>query len=316
MRPGSEGCTITMVRIANVERNQQKNRVPISRLPILMVGLVAALTAGWSYVGSVATHADTATTTGQSISLSQSVDRTEMRFEDTLGFEITVRWQGSPIAYRFEHALRLKSDQLKVASFSSTVSSDGAGPTETTTKKLMYKLAPVLSGQATIDPVAVEYVSWPDSIPGMLMTDPVHVTVAAPSPKAQTGDGVSNLWIALTAVLVIGIPAAVVGILRRRRGKAVEPKKTPREKVLDTLAELRRDAGNDLNRFQTGLHRLLLDYIAERYGLEVSRREIAQIGEELAGVEKNEQVCEKLIGLADPRRSRRSTCRSPRRRAR
>ena len=195
----------------------------------------------------------------------------------------------------------MTSDQLKVASFASIVSSDGTGPSETTTKKLKYKLTPVLSGQATIEPVAVEYVSWPDSVPGMLMTDPVHVTVATPSPQTQDGGDSSILWIALTAVLVIGIPAAVVGILRRRRGEVVEPRKTPREKVLDTLAELRREAGNDVNRFQTGVHRLLLEYLVERYGLDVSRKEMSEIGEELAHIEKNEQVRDKLVRLVGAR---------------
>ena len=230
-----------------------------------------------------------------SISLSQAVNRTEMAFEDTLEFEITVQWDGPPTAYVFEHAIRLKSEQLKVDRFLSNISSSGHGEAEVTTKSLKYYLVPVLSGAATIEPVAVEYITWPDSLPGLLMTDPVTVTVANPLPKSETTKSDFPFgWVVAMSILVLGGAAAGVVSAMRRKKKPVEKPKSAMEGILDDLATAKAQAGSDLKTFQTGLHRVLLTLVKTRYKVDTAKLNTNEVVEVLQEAERDEAVRTKI----------------------
>lgn len=233
---------------------------------------------------------------GQSISLSQSIDRTDMAFEDTAVFEISITWDGPPTAYRFDRAIRLVSEKLKVARFNSNVSSAGAGDSEVTTKRLVYELVPKLDGPATIEPVAVEYVSWPDSVAGALMTDPVQITVARPLPKEELERrGLSSLWYVAFGLLAVTIAGLAVYSGLRRKQTAVQPAKSPSERAIEGLETSRKQAGNDLKIFQTGVYKVLTDYLATRYGMAIENRPVADIVEALQERERDESVRGKLV---------------------
>jgi hypothetical protein len=228
-----------------------------------------------------------------SISVSQSIDRTEMAFDDTAAFRIIVTWDGPALAYRFEKALRLNSDKLKVARFSSSVRSAGSGPTETTTKVFEYQLAPVLSGIATIQPLVLEYVSWPDSLVGELTTDPVSLAIAEPVPaELREKGGLSGGWLAL---IVVGVLGAAVGAFAFFKPKPrIEKVKSPVEAFLEQLDAVRKDAGMDLKKFQTGVYRSLIVYIQTRYGLDLAGQSAEATARELAAVEPDLSACEAL----------------------
>jgi hypothetical protein len=253
----------------------------------LRQSLVVGLTACWLWLIPSVGEA--------SISVAQSIDRTEMAFEDTAAFRVTVTWDGPVYAYRFEKALRLNSDKLKVARFSSSVRSAGSGPTETTTKVFEYQLAPVLSGIATIQPLILEYVTWPDSLVGELATDPVSLAIAEPVPAELRGKGgLSGGWLAL---IIVGAIGAAVGTFAFFKPKPkVEKVKSPAEAFLEQLDAVRKDAGMDLKKFQTGLYRGLIVYIQARYGLDLTGQSVDAITHELAAVEPSQSVTETLSG--------------------
>jgi len=230
-----------------------------------------------------------------SISVSQSVDRTDMAFEDTANFRVTVSWDGPAYAYRFDKAFRLQSDRLKVARFSSSVRSTGVGPGETTTKIFDYQLTPALSGSATIQPLVIDYTTYPDSTTGQLQTDAVTISVAEPKPTKGLEKGkFSDGWIALVVVFVLGLGVGVYALFKPKAKKDII--KSPVELMLENLDAARKDAGMDLKRFQTGVSRCITSYIQVRYGVDLNGRSAAQAAIELEKVETNQAVREALSG--------------------
>lgn len=228
-----------------------------------------------------------------SISLSQSIDRLEMPYEDSARVEIVVSWEGSPLAYRFEHPLRLQSDNLKVVSFSSTVSSSGSGINEVTTKRFRYTLSPTGPGLATIDAARIEYVKWPDSTVGVLMTDPMVVTIARPLPKvAKRSGGFTGTMLIVLIGLTLVVVGAVIYIVRKR--KPTEMVRTELDGFLDGLTQLRGESGNDLKKFQTGLYKNLVSYISLRYDLNLSGRTAEAVILEFENSEATAAVKEKI----------------------
>ncbi|RKX26816.1 MAG: hypothetical protein DRP45_02570 [Candidatus Zixiibacteriota bacterium] len=231
----------------------------------------------------------------QAVSVSQSIDRVEMAFEDTASVEITITWDGSPTAYRFDKALRLQCAGLQVARFSSKVSSTGSGVEETTTKLFRYALSPTLSGVATIEPLTIEFVSWPDSVVGTLTTDPMTVTVAQPRAVTLSEDDSIPLWLVFViGVVVLG--AVFVGLLIYKRRKPKEVFFTPTQAFLKQLTVVKQEAGSDLKKFQTGLYQLLTTFVSLQYQINLSGKSAEAIAEELATTTLSPVAKEKISG--------------------
>jgi len=195
-----------------------------------------------------------------------------MAFEDTAHFRVALTWPGPPHRYRFDRPLRLEADNLAVARFSSSVSSRGAGVDEVTTKVFLYDLAPTLSGAGTIRSLEVEYLLWPDSTTGTLVTDPVSIQIANPRPKSASGGWGIMPYLAGGLVLSGGtvVVFLIVALRRRRRGRTEMKLRSPRECFLEDLAGVRAEAGQDLKKFQTGLYRILAGYLGARYGVDTN----------------------------------------------
>ena len=169
------------------------------------------------------------------IGVSQSIDKTEMAFEDVVVLEIELTWQGSQVSYLFNKPLNPVFNQFKVQRFSSSISSSGKNNDERTTKRMKFTLEPTVSGLATIPVLTIEYLAWPDSIPGELVTEMMTVTVAEPLPvvEAET-EGLSVITTITAIVLVLVVAVVVVFVLRRR--KPIMVAKLPREDFLESLA--------------------------------------------------------------------------------
>lgn len=230
---------------------------------------------------------------GKAISVSQSIDRTEMRFEDTATYEIVVSWDGPPTKYRFEKAMRLETDRLKVASFSSTVNSRGTGPDEVSSKVVQYRLAPTGSGVGRIEPLAIEYTEWPDTTIGVLMTDAITISIAQPVPVKAESDNGTPAWIWLLIIVVLAGGAVGVFFWRRDRPSAPPPR-TPAEAFLDDLAVLRKESGSDLKHFQTGLYKILVVFISVFFRIDVNGRTTDSILADLDKVEVNRETKDTL----------------------
>jgi hypothetical protein len=214
------------------------------------------------------------------VSVSQSIDRTEMPFEGSARFEIAISWEGSPTALRFDKPLRLEADKLKVASFSSRISSAGTGANEVTTKVLTYVLQPTQSGLATVNPAVIEYVTWPDSVAAELSTDAVSITVAEPRPASKSPGGLP-IWLLIVAPVAIILAAGTFGLVVWRKRKPREIPKSPVQVLLEELARIRSEAGNDLKQFQTDFYKSLVTFLNVKYKISVDGRSTDDIVSQL-----------------------------------
>lgn len=205
------------------------------------------------------------------ITVNQAIDRTTIPFEETVTVDITLTWQGSQFSYRFDRPLNPQLDRLKIKEYSSTVSSSGSGDTEMTTKRFRLTLAPTSAGLASISPITISYLKWPDSLPGDVVTEAMSVSIADPKPTAQKEEMRLVDWVKIIAVVVTPLALITAFYLRRKRQKNQIVKVTPKEKFLADLTVLKNDAGSDLKKFQTGLYKILSDYLTDRYYLTADR---------------------------------------------
>ena len=201
------------------------------------------------------------------IVLSQSIDRTEVGYDDLVKLEIILQWDGPPRAYIIDGPLRPKLDRLKVASSSSTVSIDGRGESEKTTKTFRFFLEPISSGIGKIGRMEINYLSLADSIPGLLSTDPLEVKIGRPALSSSSERNLFS-WPLFAAIGVAFFGAIGGGMvyLRRRNAANAEPERLPKDELLERLTELKARSGSDHKQFQTGLYRLLVNYLTARFG--------------------------------------------------
>lgn len=232
------------------------------------------------------------------ISLSQSLDRSEIPYEERANLDIVVSWHGNQAAYRFDRPIQPQLSRLRVKEFSSSISSAGTGADEVTTKRFRYSLAPTGSGTARIEPMVISYTSWPDSLPGELVTEAMTVTVAAAKPVAKPFSLKQHkTTIFATAgglVLVGGVGLGLFVRSRKRRPKPVE--KSVAEQFLERLPQLRQEANGDLKKFQTGLYKNLLWFLSAEYGLYFANEPVEQILKQLEHAGIPDPVKDRVCG--------------------
>ncbi|HEX2896432.1 MAG TPA: BatD family protein, partial [candidate division Zixibacteria bacterium] len=228
------------------------------------------------------------------ISLSQSIDRTDMAFEDSAKFEITVEWPGAQMAYRFVNPLNPYIDRLKVGRFSSSITSTGTGEDERTTKKFTYVLIPTSSGNGKVDPITISYLTWPDSVAGELITEPVSITIAEQKIVAKSNK--LPIWAPIIGgILLLGSGTAFY-LARSRAVKSRPPVKTPSQAALDDLTKLKAESGNDLKKFQTGVYNILMTFLKAKYDINVSGESEERIEELLKKAPLAEQTQREIAG--------------------
>jgi hypothetical protein len=212
------------------------------------------------------------------ITVSQSLDKFEMPYEDQAHFQIVLSWPGAQSAYLFDKPLHPQLENLKVKQFSSTISSTGSGATEVTSKTFDFTLVPTGSGQGKIEPVTISYVTWPDSVPGSLVTEAMAIRIAAALPKKAP-----TRWLTPVQIASIGGGCAIfmaVGVIIVVRSRARRPKevvKTAEQLFLERMAQVKIEANGDLKRFQTGLYKQLVWYVNAKYGLGLTNQPTEEI---------------------------------------
>ena len=211
--------------------------------------------------------------TVQAIGLSQSINKTEMKFEDSLVFEIRLEWDGSQFVYLFEGPLNPYFDRLRVSNFSSSINSTGTGDKEKTIKKFSYTLLPTSSGTAKIEPILISFMSMPDSGRGQFLTEPVLINVADPVFVEESES--FPLWLlAVGGFLLIGGVSAAFFLIKSGGKKEVL---TPVQIALQELAKVKEDSGTDFKNFQSGVYRLLTKFSKENYQIETTGKYEAEI---------------------------------------
>lgn len=231
-----------------------------------------------------------------SISLSQSLDKHEIAFEDRVTLTLSLSWPGPQYAYRFDRPLQPQLEDFQIGPFSTSISSEGTGDDEVTTKTFAYTLIPINYGSVEIEPIAIPYVSYPDSIPGELVSEPMTVQVARPVPPQEVADAIATEWIIAGILLVLSIGAAIV-ILRLRKSPLTGESFTgPAEEFLDRLHKLKTESGSDVKKFQTGLFSLLSDYLSKEYDLALANKNATQIEEEIAKTDMPRERQQRIFG--------------------
>jgi hypothetical protein len=232
------------------------------------------------------------------ISLAQSLDRSDIPYEERANLEIVVTWHGNQAAYRFDRPLQPQLDKLRVKEFSSSISSEGTGADEISTKRFRYSLTPTASGTARVEPMVIKYISWPDSLPGELVTEAMTITVASAKPAAKPFTLKQHkTTIFATAgglVLVGGLGVGLMVRSRRRRPKPVE--KSVSEQFLERLPQLRQEANGDLKKFQTGLYKNLLWFLSAEYGLTFANEPVEQILRQLDHAGIPDRIKDRICG--------------------
>jgi hypothetical protein len=203
------------------------------------------------------------------ISVSQTLDRTEVPYESTAVLEVSLSWPGGAGEYLFDRPSQLSLDRLKVAQISSTVSATGSAGAEVTTKKVRFTLKPTSAGIGKIDPATFGYIHLADSVGGSVSTQALTISIAEPvrvaKRKAAVAQTRTKLIISAVSILaVVGIAYWIFRVRNRRPRPVV---KTPAEQFLDELSALRQTTGGDLKRFQTGLYKHLVAFLSSQYRL-------------------------------------------------
>ena len=198
------------------------------------------------------------------ISITQSLDKSEVSYDGTAQLQVTLTWQGSQFAYLFEKPLSPATERLKIREFSTSLSTSGTGADEVTTKIFRFTLVPTSSGIGKIQPITVSYLKWPDSIPGMLTTEELSLGIGERKSVEKSGS------IPTTTIIfsVLGFVAMLAGgflVTRHRSRQNTIPQISPKEIFLERLSRMKADSGGDLGKFQSGLYHLLGEYIAVRY---------------------------------------------------
>ncbi|MDF1545730.1 MAG: BatD family protein [bacterium] len=226
------------------------------------------------------------------IQLSQSLDQSEIGYEDSANFIIQIEWEGGQAAYQLERALDPFFDRLKVKGFSSSISSQPSAKGEKTVKTFHYVLVPTSSGAARIDPITISYLAMPDSVSGELLTEPMTITVAEKIPE-KVSDSSNMLWL-FGAVGLIVLVGGGVAFWRKRSAVPEMPVLSAEQKLLAALEDAKFSSGSDLKKFQSALHDALHGYILERFGIDSGPLPDDGIAEALDGTSLDEEQKQRL----------------------
>jgi hypothetical protein len=231
----------------------------------------------------------------QSIAVSQSLDKPTVGYDETVTFEITLTWEGPQTAYLFTKPLSPDFENLKVHSYSSSVGSSTAQGKEVTTRKFEFILEPTAAGVGRIAPVDISYVSWPDSLPGQLVTEASTINIAPPRAVETPRRAPWWIWL-IIVVVVVGAFFVTVFFVRKRSRIQQEPVKTPREEFLENLKAAKSAAGSDMKIFQTELHKILVQFLRQQYNLNPVNLSEDKLIEEMKAASLPEAKAHKLCG--------------------
>ncbi len=230
---------------------------------------------------------------GENISLSAALDKIDIQYEETVELKLEIKWQGDITSYAFEVIPLPELENLKVLGTSSAISSGKENGNEITTRTFKYTLKPTGAGIGTINPITLQSVSMPDSIPGHLSTQLMKVNIAKPIPVEKESGVQIYLYLMVAALMIATV---VIVVLKKRKGPDVEPIKSPEEYFIDTLAQIKANSQSDRTLFFTKLHAALTDYIKLKYNIEISGQNAEKISGQIDKLEISANYKEKISG--------------------
>jgi len=230
---------------------------------------------------------------GSEISLTGAVDRTDIAFEDSVTLTVEIKWLGDIDSYAFQVLPLPDAENLKVTGTSSSISSKTVEGRGITIRTFKYVLKPTEPGTGTIEPVVLDYVALPDSTTGQLSTQQFNILIAAPIPRG-TETNLSLFAKILIFVAAVIIVIVIIYLVRKKKSEDVEPVKTAEVEFLEGLESAKKESQNDRKQFFTRLYKLLITFMENKYGLNLSGKTTQLIMEEIDAVEMPELRKEKI----------------------
>ncbi len=232
---------------------------------------------------------------GSDLSLSAELDKTDIKFDETINLTIEVKWTGNLQDYGFKIFSLPKTDRLKVLGTTSKIASNIENGAEVTTRTYKYTFKPIEAGQGVIYPITLDYVAMPDSTPGQLETQEFSVMIAKPVAVKKSG-GSHVVWFVIVGLFIIFSVAGVIIILHYRRKAAKEPVLSPDDELLAELERIKKEVAGDRQAFFTRLYKAILHYIEKMYDLDLQGLTLEAVGDKLGGSNIPEARKEQLMG--------------------
>lgn len=227
------------------------------------------------------------------IELSSALDKTDIAFEDSVILRVELKWQGDIRNYSFGLLPLPQTSNLQVVGTSSSIASREEDGVEITVRTFKYSFKPTLSGTGTIEPITIDYVAWPDSIPGQLTTQTFRVLIANPLPPPEVSNLPNIILIALGLLIVVAI---VIIVLVKRKKVETKPVKTAEQYFLSELAQIKKESQNDRKIFFTRLFRTLSLYIENKYSIDLSGHNAIAVGALMEKMDVHPDIVKKLGG--------------------
>jgi len=229
------------------------------------------------------------TAANSGISVSQNLSQTDIAYEDSLLFEVKIVWDGNQARYLFENPLAPTIDRLSLGKVSSSVSSVGAGESEQTLKTFQFTLHPNAFGAGYIAPISINYLIWPDSLPGELHTEGMTVQIAEPLPEPAESEAMF-WWIVVLVVIGCGVAGYFIYRHKVSVALAQQDQHNPKEQFLIDLESIKKDADGDFKRFQKGIWKILREYMLQTTSLDPEQFDDSKLSEALldTNIDKSE----------------------------
>ncbi len=228
------------------------------------------------------------------ISFSANLSKSDIKFEETTDLDITVKWWGDKSRYIFEAFPLPETQNLMVKGTSTAISSGTENGKQYISRTYKYTLQPTDAGVGAIEPITLKYIEMPDSIPGELTTQRFQVLIAAPKIVPQKDESDTSLIFILGGIILLGVVVVIVIFIRAGNKKPKEIKKTPEETFLEELAEIKKETGTERKLLYSRLYKLLVGYIAEKYGIGTTGRTTRDIADDLEKSDMEPERKEKL----------------------
>ncbi len=218
----------------------------------------------------------TASAVANDISLSASIDRTEIKYEEKFQMDLKIVWRGDMSRYMFEPFPLPETQNLKVVGTSSAVSSGRDSAGEYTSRSYRYTFQPTGSGAGSIEPVILKYITRPDSLPGELATQRFQVLIAPPLPQPEKSEKVSLTWYIVGGIAIVSFGLTGLIVARRRR-VPMEPVKSAEDIFLEGLIVIKRESAGERKMFFTRIYKLLGQYLETRHGVACAGKTVEEI---------------------------------------
>ncbi|MCK5127463.1 MAG: DUF4381 family protein [candidate division Zixibacteria bacterium] len=204
------------------------------------------------------------------IGISAEVTSAEMAFEAKDTLVITLAWTGEPYLYSIDDFPIPALEKFQILGSSSMVSSQKDSSVTggvVATRKFTYVLEPTDYGIGHIKPLSLSATNKVTGESFPLQTGQISISIAKPIPPKEKS---SLKWIIVIITIAGHAIGLIVWLFIRKRKRRNTPAENPRRQYLDALEAVKKETVADRKRFFSRLYRVLIQYLENEQGLELS----------------------------------------------